>query len=127
MAREGARKFTDLRYSLGLTIKEDGAILDVIPDSPADKSGIGPGMKLVAVDGRRWKPESLRTGIKAAQTNQAPLELLIENNDYFKICKLDYHEGEKYPFLRRDMAKPDLLMEILKPRSVNPPSGEKKE
>jgi len=126
-AREGARKFTDLRYSLGLTIKEDGAILDVIPDSPADKSGIGPGMKLVAVDGRRWKPESLRTGIKAAQTNQAPLELLIENNDYFKICKLDYHEGEKCPFLRRDMAKPDLLMEILKPRSVNPPSGEKKE
>ena len=125
-AREGARKITDLSYSLGLTIKEDGAIVDVVPGSPADKGEAAPGMKLVAVNGRRWKPENLRTAIKAAKTNQEPLELLVENNDYFKTCKVDYHEGEKYPCLERDAAKPDLLTEILKPRAL-PTTSEKKE
>jgi predicted metalloprotease with PDZ domain len=112
---ESARKFTDLRFSLGLTIKEGGAMQDVVPGSPADKAGIGPAMQLVAVNGRRWTPELLRTAIKAASTNSAPLELLVENDDYFKSCKVNYHEGEKYPVLERDAAKPDLLTEILKP------------
>jgi predicted metalloprotease with PDZ domain len=116
--REGLRKVTILSYSIGLSIKEDGGIIDVVPDSPADNAGIGAGMKLVAVDGRRWKPESLRAAIKAAQTNQEPLELLLEKNDFFKTCKIDYHEGEKYPCLIRNPAKPDLLTEILKPRSA---------
>jgi hypothetical protein len=42
--------------------------------------------------------------------------LLVENGDVFKTCHLDYHEGERYPDLERDPAKPDLLSEIIKPR-----------
>jgi hypothetical protein len=71
-------------------------------------------MKLVAVNGRRWTPEILREAVKSG-TNSAQLELLVENQDFFKICKVDYHEGEKYPVLERDKGKPDLLTEILKP------------
>ena len=112
---ESAQKFTDLRFSLGLTIKEGGAVQDVIPGSPADKAGVGAAMKLVAVNGRRWTPDLLRDAVQAARTNTAPIELLVENDDYFKSCKLDYHEGEKYPQLQRDPAKPDLLADILKP------------
>jgi hypothetical protein len=37
----------------------------------------------------------------------------VENTDYFRTIKLDYHGGEKYPHLRRDESKPDLLTEIL--------------
>jgi predicted metalloprotease with PDZ domain len=114
-ASEGDRRFTDLSFSLGLIIKEDGAILDVIPESPAHIAEIGPDMKLVAVNGRRWTPELLRTAVRSAKTNSAPIELLVENLDYFKTCKLDYHDGEKYPCLEREPAKPDLLSEILKP------------
>jgi len=117
---EAARKATDLRYSLGLLIKEDGGILDVIPGSPADKAGVGAAMKLVAVNGRRWTPEVLRAAVKAAKTNVAPIELLVENNDYFITCKVDYHDGEKYPHLEGDPAKPDLLSEILKPLTPAP-------
>jgi predicted metalloprotease with PDZ domain len=111
---EGARKYTDLNYSLGFTLGEDGTTRDVIPESPAAKAGIAPAMKLVAVNGRRWTPEILREAVKSG-TNSAPLELLVENQDFFKICKVDYHEGEKYPVLQRDKSKPDLLTEILKP------------
>jgi predicted metalloprotease with PDZ domain len=117
---ESAQKFTDLRYSLGLTLKESGAVQDVIPGSPAEKAGIGVAMNLVAVNGRRWTAELLRTAIQAARTNAPPIELLVENEDYFKPCKVDYHDGEKYPQLARDPAKPDLLTEILKPLTPAP-------
>ena len=126
-ARESARKVTDMSFSLGLSIKEDGTIQDVIPGSPADKAEISPEMKLVAIDGRRWKADILRTAVKSATTNTAPIELLVENNDYFKTCKVDYHDGEKYPALERDPGRPDLLTDILKPRTPAPISSEKKE
>jgi len=52
--------------------------------------------------------------IAAAKTNTAPIELIVENSDYFRTIKFDYHDGEKYPHLVRDEAKPDLLSEIYK-------------
>ncbi len=121
--RETADKFTDVSFSIGLQIKEDGAVIDVVPGSPADKAGVGAAMKLVAVNGRRWKPELLRGAIKSAKSNPAPIELLLENEEFFKTCKVDYHDGEKYPRLERDATKPDLLAEILKPRTPAPAFG----
>jgi predicted metalloprotease with PDZ domain len=118
--REGARKYTDMRMSIGLIVKEDGYIMDVIPGSPADKAGLGSAMKLVAVNGRRWTPEILRVAVKSAAADTAPVELLVENEDYFKTCKLDYRGGEKYAQLERNPAKPDLLGEILKPLTPEP-------
>lgn len=122
-AREAARKYTDLSFSLGFTLKEDGDITDVLPDSPADRAGIGPAMKLVAVNERRWTPEILRTAVASAATNTAPIELLVENDDYFKTCLLDYHGGEEYPCLERDPSRPDLLDEMLKPLTPEPVAG----
>ena len=84
-------------------------------------------MKLTAVNGRRWTPAILRAAVGSAETNSAPVELLVENDDYFKSCKLDYNGGEKYACLERDAAKPDLLGEILKPLTPPPaPAGGKK-
>jgi predicted metalloprotease with PDZ domain len=119
-SREGAHKFTDLSFSLGLLLKSDGYVTDVLPGSSADKAGIGPAMKLVAVNGRAWTPEILRGAVSSASTNREPLELLVENSDYFKTCKLNYHDGEKYPYLERSANKPDLLAEILKPLTPEP-------
>ena len=93
---------------------------DVMPDSPADKAGVGAAMKLIAVNGRRYAADDLRTAIQAAMTNSAPIELLVENDDYFKTCKVDYHGGERYPWLERDESKPDLLTAILKPLTPKP-------
>jgi predicted metalloprotease with PDZ domain len=101
-------------YSLGLVLRDDGEIIDAIENMAAAKAGIGPGMKVLGVDGRRFSPDVLRDALKAAKTNAAPIELLIENDDYYKIYKLDYHGGEQYPHLERDESQPDLLSEILK-------------
>ncbi|MGC2790778.1 MAG: M61 family peptidase, partial [Candidatus Sulfotelmatobacter sp.] len=103
-------------YSIGLELREDGTIVDTIEGMPAALAGIGPGMKLIAVNGHQYSPEVLRDALRAGKSSTAPLELLVENTDYFKTFALDYHGGERYPHLVRDGSKPDLLSEIYKPQ-----------
>ncbi len=106
----------DASYSIGLLLRDDGSIVDTIEGMLAATAGIGPAMKVVAVNGRRFTTEVLRDALKAGKTNSQPLELLVENTDYYKTYKLDYHGGEKYPHLVRDDSKPDMLSEIIKAR-----------
>ena len=113
---EGAFHFVDVAYSLGLHLNDDGAISDTIEGMLAAKAGIGPGMKLIAVNGRRFSTEVLQDALKTGKASSLPLELLVENTDYYKTYELDYHGGEKYPHLVRDESKPDLLTDILKAR-----------
>jgi predicted metalloprotease with PDZ domain len=100
-------------YSIGLLLKQDGTVIDTIEGMPAAKAGIGPGMKVVAVNSRSFSAEVLRDALRATSS---PLALLVENTDYFKTYNLDYHGGEKYPHLVRDESKPDVLSDIIKPR-----------
>ena len=109
-----AYHFVPAAFAVGLELREDGTISDTIEGDLAARAGIGPGMKLVAVNGRRFSPEVLHDAIKSAKTGTEPLELLVENTDYYKTYKIDYHGGEQYPHLVRDDSKPDLLTEILK-------------
>jgi predicted metalloprotease with PDZ domain len=113
--REGQRKLIDLNYSLGFGVSNDGGIGDVLPGSPADQAGINQGMKLVAVNGRAYSDKILREAVSAATTNQAPLNLLTLENDFYTMRAVNYHGGEKYPVLVRDAAKPDWIAEIIKP------------
>ena len=101
-------------YSIGLELNNDGVVTDTVEGMPAAKAGIGPGMKLIAVNGRQFSSDVLRDALKGGKSGNAPLELLIENTEYYKTYKLDYHGGEKYPHLVRDESKPDLLSDILK-------------
>jgi predicted metalloprotease with PDZ domain len=111
---ECSSHFAGVRYSIGIDVREDGTITDTIEGMPAALAGIGPGMKLVAVNGRHYSPEVLRDAIKAGKNTTASLELLVENTEYYKTYKLDYHGGERYAHLVRDESKPDLLSEIFK-------------
>jgi predicted metalloprotease with PDZ domain len=113
-AAEGNYHGVDVADSLGLDLREDGTITDTIEGMPAALAGVGPGMKLIAVNGRQYSPDVLRDALKAGKGGSAPLELLVENTDYYKAYKLDYHGGERYPHLLRDESKPDLLTEIYK-------------
>jgi predicted metalloprotease with PDZ domain len=114
-AQEQTAEGIDLSYSLGLTINNEGEIVDVIPGQAADKAGLGPGMKLVAVNGRRASAEVLRQSVRATKTASEPLDLLVENGEFYKTYRLNYHGGERYPHLERISERPDLLDEILKP------------
>lgn len=108
-------KIADFSYSLGFTITPDGKLDDVIVGSPAYQSGIGPGMKLIAVNGRRWMPEVVHAAIKTAQGNVLPIELLVENGQFFQTYSVSYHDGDKNPHLERASGQPDVLDVMLHP------------
>lgn len=126
-AQEETHKMADVRLSIGFTVREDGTIPDVIPDSPAARAGVGPGVKLIAVNGRRVNPgilrEVLQDAIKASRTQ--PVELLVENAEFLKTHRLDYSGGERYPHLERAQGTADLLTAIIKPLAAPPPAAKK--
>jgi predicted metalloprotease with PDZ domain len=115
-AYEEEHKEIIAQYSVGLRLEDNGNIIDTVEGMPAAKAGIGPGMKIIAVNGRRFSEQVFRDALDTGKNSSAPLELLVENTDYFITYKIDYHGGQEYPHLVRDESKPDLLSDIIKPR-----------
>ncbi len=115
-AEEGDRGSVNAAYSIGLWLKSDGTVTDTVEGMPAAQAGIGPGMKLIAVNGRKFSKDVLGDALQEGKNSHAALELLVENTEYYKTYKLDYHGGEKFPHLVRDETEPDVLTEIIKPR-----------
>ena len=123
---EVANQEVDLQFSLGLFVHGPGGedsdhLLDVIPGSPAAKAGLSPGMRLVAVNGRKWTPEILRDAVKQAKNSKDPIELLAQNGDFFQTYPIDYHGGERNPHLEPINGKADVLAEIAKMKAAAVP------
>jgi predicted metalloprotease with PDZ domain len=114
-ANEDRRKLIDLTYSIGLKVKEDGAIVDVAYGRPAQKAGVAPAAKLIAVNRRQFTPTVLREAVQKSVSSAEPLELLIKVGEFYEVHRIDYHGGEKYPHLERDPATADLLSAIIAP------------
>jgi predicted metalloprotease with PDZ domain len=120
-AGEDTNGQVDLSFSLGFAVElpggEDGnSILDVIPGSPAAMAGIAPGMRLVAVNQRKWSADWLRVAVRDAKNSKEPVELLLENDDYVRSYAVDYHGGERYPHLETTHGA-DVLSEIARRRA----------
>lgn len=108
----GLFKQNDLSSSLGMVLRPDGSVSDVIPGRPADKAGISPGMKLLAVNGRRWSEPRLLDALKETKTT-GKVELLLENGDLFRTFTLTYNGGARYPRLQRMTGDaPDRLTDL---------------
>ena len=119
-ARDKDNKRIDLRSSIGLVLEsEQPVIADVIPGRPADKAGVMPGTKLVAVNGRRYTPERLFAAVAATKASHK-LELLVENADTYRTFTLDYASGHRFPRLTRVEGRPDLLAQIGAPKGAAP-------
>jgi len=113
-AREKTGEALDLSFSLGIIITKDGAITDAIPGMPAYTAGIGPGMTLIAVNGRKYSKDVIRAALKSAINSQQPIALLVENAEFYNTYQVDYHGGDRIPHLVRDEGKPDMLGEMIK-------------
>jgi predicted metalloprotease with PDZ domain len=113
--REEDSKTLNLNYSIGLKVSEEGNISDVLFGGPAQKAGISPATKLVAVNGRQYYPIVLREAVQSAVAKTGPIELLVKNGEYYQTFKIDYHGGELYPHLTRDDSKADVLSKIIEP------------
>ena len=116
-------KQTDAWFSAGLMVRADGAIGDVRMGSPAFQAGLGPGTKLVAINGHGYTEDVLKLAIRAAKGTAGPIELIVSTDNEFRTVRLDYHDGEKYPRLERVQGTPDLLDEILKPLAATKATG----
>jgi predicted metalloprotease with PDZ domain len=119
-ARITATGLTPEWWSIGINVTSDGHIDDVLVGSPADKAKLGPGMQIVAVNGRQFSGSLLSDAIRDAKGNSDPIALIVVNTGTYKVLALDYHDGLKYPHLERVDGTPDRLDDILKPMTEEP-------
>ena len=101
--------------SIGILLKKDGTIYDVVPGTPAYDAGLGPSMKVVAVDGRPYSPEALTESI--AHPPNGKISLIVRNFDTVQTREIQYAGGVRNPHLERIPGSHDYLSEILAPRT----------
>jgi len=99
-------------YSIGLQLRGDGTVGDAIVGGPAFQAGITSGMKVVGVNGRIYDHDLLEDAIAHSKQSGDPIELLVVIDSYYKLCKVDYHGGPRFPHLLREEGKPDYLGEL---------------
>lgn len=110
---EVAHKVVDASFSLGVVVDEEGTIRDVVAGSPADRAGVTPATKLLAVNGRQFDRASLRAAIRAAKESAEPIELLVKDGEFYRSYRADCHTGERFPALWRESDHEDLLSGII--------------
>jgi predicted metalloprotease with PDZ domain len=109
--------FTDLRYSIGALLSEDGTVLDSAPGMAAYEAGIVPGMQVIKVNGAKFSIPLIETAIAQSKQERA-VELGVANRPVIRSVKLNYNAGAKYPTLQRNASRPDMLAQILAPRAA---------
>ena len=117
-AREKVDDADNLSLSLGLWVKSDGTVVDVVNGSPAFASGIAPTMRLLAIDGHKWNIAAAREAIVRAEMSANPLELVVESADLVRVLKVEHHSGLRNPHLVRNPDTLDLLSQIIAPTST---------
>jgi hypothetical protein len=78
-------------------------------------------MQVIAINGHRWTIGAARDAIVHAEKISDPLELIVASGDLVRIVRLNYHGGLRNPHLRRNSLEPDLLSDILAPRTAGAP------
>lgn len=115
-SREKERGVSDYSYSIGLTLGKDGAISSVFWDSPAFKAGITTGSKLVAVDGRAYDKDLLKSVITAAKGGTQPIHLLVKQGSEYRDAVVQWNGGLRYPTLVKVAKGEAGLDKLLEPK-----------
>ena len=115
-ATEAYRKNESYAYSLGLSVGKAGKVGSVSWGGPAFEAGIAPGVTLVAVNGRTYKPEVMNNMLTAAKTGKAPIQLLLREGDVYRTVPIAYNGGPRYPTLQRIEGTEDRLSVLLGPK-----------
>ena len=93
--------------SIGIDVN-DGVIEDVSPGSPADKAGLVPNTKILAVNGRRYTPELLTEAVRTSGQGDH-LDLTVDSQQFIRFVRIEYGGGLRYPHLVRIPNTPDRL------------------
>jgi predicted metalloprotease with PDZ domain len=112
--QEALARRADFSLTVGFSASDEGMVGDVIHGGPAYVAGIGPGMKIVAVNGAQYSSDAVRQAIEAAKTATEPIQLIVANGAQFRTFSLEYHGGLRYPHIEREEGRPDYLGEIIR-------------
>jgi predicted metalloprotease with PDZ domain len=115
--RERATGSIDLSLSLGAWLKGDGTITDILPAGPVFDAGLAPGMKVLAVNGRKWSTDVAQDEVTASKMTTEPIELIAEQGQHVRVFRVHYHGGARYAHLARIPDTPDLLSTIIAPKA----------
>jgi predicted metalloprotease with PDZ domain len=115
--RERLNKQTDVSFSLGMWVKNDATIYDVVYGSPAYTAGLMPGMKITSVNDRKYDGDVLREELRAAKGTTKPIDLVAEQASFSGTFHINYHDGEQFPHLERIAGRPDYLSDIMRPHA----------
>src|SRR5580700_8674728 len=121
-AHEDQSKRVNLLFSIGVELDDkekpmQGIVSEVIWDGPAFKAGITEGDQILAINGIAYDADVLKDAIRAAAADaKTPIELILKSGDRFKVARVDYHDGLRYPHLERDTSQPARLDDILAAR-----------
>ncbi len=103
--------------SLGATFTADGRVESVEWSGPAFRAGLGPGMRVLGVDGSSFSIEQLRRSIREARKDTATIDMTIQDEAYLENLRVVYHGGLRYPHLMR-VAESAALDSILAPHGT---------
>lgn len=107
----------DFIHSLGLRVGKEGKLREVLWDSPAFRAGLTKDLTLLAVNLRSYEADVLRDAVTAAaKPGGLPVELLLKDGSDYRIARIDWRGGLRYPALERIDGKADLLTPILSAR-----------
>jgi predicted metalloprotease with PDZ domain len=127
MAAEGRRSGgIDCWYSIGLRLGPDGTIADVLWNGPADKAGLAPGEKIMAVNDKVYSADALREAIRDAKDPSKPVRVIVQADSFVSTMQIDYHDGARYPTLERVDGSPAYLDDIIKPLTTPEKAPEQK-
>lgn len=116
-ASDGQRKRVNLRFSIGVELDDkDGTVLQVVWDSAAFKAQLTESAQILAVNGAAYSANVLKDAIRSAKDTKLPIELIVKTGDRFRVLRLDYHNGLRYPHLERDASAAVWLDDILAAR-----------
>ena len=120
-AGDTEHKRVDLSFSIGVEIDDEdkshqGMLKKVVYNGAAFKAEITEGGQILAVNGIAYDPDILKDAIRAAKGDSQPIELIVKTGDRYRVARVDYHDGLRYPHLERQGQGPALLDQILTPR-----------
>lgn len=102
-----------VRFSLGLSVGDDGTINDAIFGMPAFNAGVRAGVKITRVNGVAYTAKVLEEAVR----KEARIRLTLTLDGMTTNRDIGYTGGLNVPHLVRDETKPDELSELIKPHA----------
>jgi predicted metalloprotease with PDZ domain len=104
----------DLTYSIGLAVRDDGAVRTVAWDGASFRAGMRPGNRIISVNGQPFNRDALLTAVR--NSSHHPIILTIKQDERRSDVRIGYAGPLRYPRLERITERADTLTTLLAPR-----------